>query len=172
MAEPFIGEIKMFAGNFAPKGWAFCNGQVLPLAQNQALFAILGTTYGGNGVNNFALPNLQASVPIHFGQGAGLPPFVLGQTGGEESHTLTSNEIPNHTHTVNAVSDPGNINVPTNALWATSVARVSQYGPTTDTTMSSAALGPGGSSLPHENRQPYLTVNFIIALVGIFPSRN
>jgi microcystin-dependent protein len=164
MATPYLAEIRIFSFNFAPKGWAFCNGQLLPINQNQALFALLGTTYGGNGIQTFALPNLQGNVPIHAGNG-----FVLGQTGGEFSHTLTTNEMPAHTHVPVGSSTPANLGVPTGNLWATGNAA---YNPTPNTTMNPAGILPVGSGQPHENRTPFLVLNFCIALQGIFPSQN
>jgi microcystin-dependent protein len=164
MATPYLAEIRIFSFNFAPKGWAFCNGQLLPINQNQALFALLGTTYGGNGIQTFALPNLQGNVPIHAGNG-----FVLGQTGGEFSHTLTTNEMPAHTHVPVGSSTPANLGVPTGNLWATGNAA---YNPTPNTNMNPAGILPVGSGQPHENRTPFLVLNFCIALQGIFPSQN
>ncbi len=162
--EPFVGEIRLFAITYPPKGWALCNGQLMSISQNAALFSILGTTYGGNGVNNFALPNLQGKVAVHTGNG-----IVLGQTGGSQSVTLTTNQI-NHTHqvstnaTANSVSAAGN--------FPASSPAGSLYGPTADTAMNAAILSPNGSSQPHNNLQPYLVVLYCIALSGIFPSRN
>jgi microcystin-dependent protein len=172
MAEPFLSEIRIFSFNFAPKGWAQCNGQLLPINQNQALFSLLGTTYGGNGQTNFALPDLRSRVPFHFNNG-----FVLGQVGGEENHTLSVSEIPNHGHTLtatnNALTGPANnatqLN-PVGNFWAnsgkavyTTAAANAQMGNGTVTTV-------GGQ--PHNNMSPFLTLNFCIALQGIFPSRN
>jgi microcystin-dependent protein len=173
MSEPFIGEVKIFAGTFAPRNYAFCNGQLLSIAQNQALFSILGTTYGGNGVQNFALPNLQNRTPIHFGQGPGLSDRQLGEVGGQAAVALATTQIPGHTHALRAADNatattgtPG----PAVALATTSGAKV--YRGATNLVPMGAALGSTGNAVPHENRQPYLGVNFIIALVGIFPSRN
>lgn len=172
MAEPFLSEIRIFSFNFAPKGWALCNGQLLPINQNQALFSLLGTTYGGNGQTNFALPNLQGRAPNHFGGS-----FVLGQAGGETAHTVTMNEMPLHTHLLNsnlAVVD-ANTNatqgVPTSNFWANNGKQ------TFCTSAPDAVMAPGavtnvGGSQPHTNMQPYLVLNFCIALQGIFPSRN
>lgn len=168
MAEPFIGEIRIFAGNFAPNGWALCNGQLLSLEQNTASFSILGTTYGGNGETNFALPNLQGRVPIHMGDG-----FVEGEIGGEAAHTLLVTEMPIHSHPANASTSKGNKAAPTGAVWAADAAGVTaeyQSG-APNTTMAPSAIANAGGSEPHNNLQPYLVVNFIIALVGIFPSR-
>lgn len=176
MSTPLIGEIKMFAGNFAPKGWALCNGQILAIAQNTALFSILGTTYGGNGTSTFALPDLRSRVPIHAGQGAGLSNYVLGEMTGLESVTLLINELPAHTHTVNAVASGGNQASPAGgslAIESTGTSLDYANSNTTPTSpMNAAMIGPTGSSLPHNNIQPVLCVNYIIALLGVFPSRN
>jgi microcystin-dependent protein len=173
MANPFLGEIRIFTGNFPPTGWAFCNGQLLPISQNTALFSLLGTMYGGNGTTTFALPNLQASVPLGQGQGPGLTPRTWGETGGESAVSLLASEMPAHTHTVNAVSEPGDGASPGNDLWAASVLRDRLYATGgTNATMSPAAIGVAGGSLPHNNMQPYLGLNFIIALQGVFPPRS
>ena len=162
--EPFLGEVRLFAFTYPPKGWALCNGQLMSISQNAALFSILGTTYGGNGTTNFALPNLQGKVAVHSGNG-----IVLGQTGGSQSVTLTTNQI-NHSHqvstnaTANSVSAAGN--------FPASSPAGSLYGPTADTAMNPAILSPNGGSQPHNNLQPYLVVLYCIALQGIFPSRN
>jgi microcystin-dependent protein len=171
MSEQFLGEIKLLSFVFPPKGWALCNGQLLPIAQNQALFSLLGTTYGGDGRVTFALPNLQGRVPVAAGQGPGLDNYTQGQTGGETAHTLSLNEWVNHSHTLNGTRADGNSPVPTGKLSAVGTEAYSQGGP--DTAMSPstiAASNPG--SQPHENRQPFLTLNFVIALQGIFPSRS
>ena len=173
MADPFMSEIRIFSFNFAPKGWAMCNGQLLPINQNQALFSLLGTTYGGNGQTNFALPDLRSRVPFHFDSSS----FVLGQVGGQEAHTLTVAEIPTHGHTLtpalNAVTG-GSANAtqtnPVGNFWANS-------GKTCYTTAApNSAMGAGTVSAtgaqPHNNMSPFLTLNFCIALQGIFPSRN
>jgi len=165
MSEPFISEIRIFGFNFAPKGWAFCNGQTLPINQNQALFSLLGTTYGGDGVTTFQLPNFQGRVPMHTGTG-----FTLGQTGGEQTHTLITNEMPGHTHVPQGSTDSGTTVIPTGSVLA---AASGLYGSATDlVSLSPQTLGVQGSGQPHDNMQPYLTLNFCIALVGIFPSRN
>ena len=165
MSEPFLSEIRIFSFSFAPKGWAFCDGQALPISQNQALFALLGTTYGGNGTTTFALPDLQGRVPVHVRSG-----FALGQKGGQETHTLNINEIPTHTHTVTAKKDSAAVSDPIGALWANSAK--SNFAATTNTTMNPASILPTGSTQPHNNLSPYLTLNFCIALQGIFPSQN
>ncbi len=169
MSTPFLGEIKLISWNFPPKGWAFCNGQLLAISQNQALFAILGTTYGGDGRVNFALPNLQGRVAIHMGAG-----HVLGEQGGEQTHTLLANELPTHTHTLMAsgatassASPAGNVQADTRGSDA-----IEQYQAHPDTAMSPAAVTPTGGGQPHENTQPYLTFNFVIALQGIFPTQS
>jgi len=171
--EPILGEIKMFAGNFAPTGWAFCQGQLLPIAQNTALFSLLGTTYGGNGTTTFALPDLRGRAPIGFGQGPGLSNKDLGQQFGTETVTLTTAQMPAHSHTVNAVTTEGNQNLPTNSLPANTKALDKEYSDAaSNTTMKSGMIGITGSSQPVNISQPSLGVNFIIALQGIFPSRN
>ena len=181
MSEPFLGEIKIISWNFPPKGWTFCNGQLLPINQNQALFAILGTTYGGNGQTNFGLPNLQGRVPFHVGNG-----IVLGELGGETAHTLNITELPAHQHSfvaanVQADTTSANGNTPSNAVMtAKGVAAttsgnvdVSIYGAAPpNQTMNPAMMLPTGGNQPHENMSPYLVLNFIIALQGIFPSQN
>lgn len=174
MSEPFLGEIKMFGGNFAPSGYALCNGQLLPISQNAALFSILGTTFGGNGTTTFALPNLQGRVPVHMGQGPGLSPYVLGEQTGVENVTLLYNNMPIHNHTVNAVTGGGNSASPTSNLPAVESTGTSlDYSNTAaNTTMNPAMIGNAGGNIPFSVIQPVLCVNFIIALVGIFPSRN
>ena len=171
--EVFLGEIRMFAGNFAPTGWAFCQGQLLPIAQNTALFSLLGTTYGGDGRTTFALPDLRGRVPVGFGQGPGLSYKDLGQQFGTETVTLTTAQMPAHSHTVNAVTSEGNQNLPTNSLPANTKALDKEYSDAaSNTTMKSGMIGITGSSQPVNISQPSLGVNFIIALQGIFPSRN
>lgn len=164
MSSPYLAEIRIFSFNFAPKGWAFCNGQVLPINQNEALFALLGTTYGGDGIVNFALPNLQTKVPMHQGEG-----FIIGQTGGEAAHTLNIEEIPAHTHIVTASSAPADKSVTSGTVWA---AAPGAYASTPGTPMSTAEISNVGNNQSHNNLQPYLTLNFSIALQGIFPSQN
>lgn len=177
MSEPFIGEIRMVGFNFAPRGWAFCNGQILSIAQNTALFSLLGTTYGGNGQTTFALPDLRGRIPMHWGQGAGLTPRVLGEVSGSENVTLLTTQIPAHTHLLNAssadadaLSPGGNFNAVTND--PSTLNSMNTYKSTANTQMNPGAVGATGGSQPHENMQPYLCVSFIIALEGIFPSRN
>jgi microcystin-dependent protein len=163
MATPFIGEVKMVGFNFPPKGWAFCNGQLLAIAQNTALFSILGTTYGGDGRTTFGLPNLQGRVPLHMGNG-----FTEGQVGGAGSVTLTSNQA-GHGHAVNATAT-ATTNTAAGNFPATSGSNI--YGASPDTTMNATIVGQAGGSQAHSNLQPYLVVNFVIALTGVFPSRN
>ena len=172
MSEPYLAEIRIFSFEFAPKGWAFCAGQILPINQNPALFSLLGTTYGGNGTTNFALPDLQSRVPMHQGNVQGNF-FVEGQIGGEEAHTLSVNEIPQHSHFVNVSSVPGNSNSPAGNFLAQS-SRFVLYSATlsTQTTLQPATVATAGDNQPHSNVQPYLALNFCIALQGIFPSRN
>lgn len=171
--DPFVAEIRIFGFNFAPKGWATCDGQILPLSQNTALFSLLGTTYGGNGKSNFALPNLQGSVPMHPGQGPGLSLHDLGESGGSDNVTLLQSEIPVHTHTAQAQANPGNVKNPSSAVTLARSAGGNAY--TSATTplapMSSQMIGVTGGDLPHNNLQPYLTLNFCIALQGVYPPR-
>jgi microcystin-dependent protein len=163
MAEPFLAELRLMSFNFAPKGWAQCNGQLLPIAQNQALFSLLGTTYGGNGQTNFQLPDLRGRAPLHMGGG-----FTLGERAGEEAHTLTQSEIPSHTHLIQASSQTGD--QPTPSI----LASVDNVYRTVDsvTTIHPETLAAVGGSQAHENRHPLLTLNWCIALIGIFPSQN
>ena len=174
MSEPFIGEIVMFAGNFAPRSWALCNGQILSIAQNTALFSLLGTTYGGNGQTTFALPNLQGRVPIHPGQGPGLSNYSLGESAGVEAVTLTSAEIAPHTHPLNCNTGSGNQTQPEGNLMAAESSAVTQIyiNQPPNQTMHPQSIGNNPGGQPHENRQPYLCINFIIAIEGIYPSRN
>lgn len=171
MADPFVAEIRIFAGNFAPKGWATCDGQFLNISQNTALFSLLGTTYGGNGQSNFALPNLQGRAPMHPGQGPGLSLRDLGEMGGEETVTLLQAEMPAHNHTLQAVNDVGDANDPTNNGMARSVGAAVYAAAGTPVAMAGSALTPTGSSFPHNNLQPNLTLLFIIALQGVYPPR-
>ncbi|MBS1799731.1 MAG: phage tail protein [Acidobacteria bacterium] len=179
MAEPFLGEIRMVGWNFAANGWALCNGQLLPINQNQALFSLLGTMYGGDGIRTFALPNLQGRVPIHQGNGAGLTPYTIGEAAGTETVTLLSTQMPSHNHLVGVSNQAGSVADPTNAILAQgnsgsgrSPVPVSDYVSTAATgTLAPTAVSAAGGNQPHSNIQPYLCVNFIIALQGIFPSR-
>jgi len=169
MSQPFIGEVRMFGFPFAPKGWAMCNGQLLSIQQNQALFAILGTTYGGNGVQTFQLPNLQGRVPVHRSSNGNV---VQGQVFGEETHTLIQSEVPMHSHLPVASSDAASIAGPVNNLLANSTANPYASTFASPVTLNAGTVQPVGGSQPHENRQPYAVVNICIALVGVFPSRN
>jgi microcystin-dependent protein len=173
MADPFVAEIRMFGFNFAPKGWAFCNGQLLPLSQNTALFSLLGTTYGGDGKSTFALPDLQGSAPMHPGQGQGLSQRFLGEQSGTPFVTLLISEIPLHTHNMQANAAPATLNAPDNgrAIARSSGGNVYKANQNPDSQMAFQGLAPAGGSLPHNNMQPYLTVNFCIALQGVFPAR-
>jgi microcystin-dependent protein len=174
MADPFVAEIRIFGFNFAPKGWAFCDGQLLPLSQNTALFSLLGTTYGGNGKSNFALPDLQGRAAMHPGQGPGLSLHDLGETGGSETVTLLQSEMPVHSHLVRAVgADPGDLQAPapTRALARSGAGFAYVSGPA-DAQMAFETLAPAGSSFPHNNMMPYLTLSFCIALQGVFPPRS
>jgi len=168
--DPFVAEIRIVGCNFAPKGWAQCNGQILPISQNTALFSLLGTTYGGNGTTNFALPNLQGATPMHAGQGPGLTLRDLGETGGEPSVTLLASEIPSHTHTLNGTTAAATTGAPAGLKVAAGPGIYAA--PNADTgAMAAQALAPSGGSQPHNNRQPYLGLMFIIALQGVFPPR-
>ena len=174
--EGFIGEIKMFGGNFAPRGWALCDGQLLSISQNSALFSILGTTYGGDGRTNFALPDLRGRVPIHAGTGPGLSPKHLGQKGGTETVVLALVQMPAHNHTVQLKADSmvATSHRPQDGLPARNAAGTPQYGENANSTLNNTAvsIGNAGGGQAHPNMQPYGTVNYIICLVGIFPSRN
>lgn len=174
MSECFVGEIRMFGGNYAPVQWAMCEGQFLPISQNDALFSLLGTIYGGDGVNTFALPDLRGRVPIHMGQGPGLSTRVIGQSFGSENVTLTGQNLPNHTHALNAASGDGTSNNPAgNILGAgTNTVQVYNSAVTAPVSMNGAAVGTTGGSQAHSNLMPTQCVNFIIALYGIYPSRN
>ena len=181
MAQPFIGEIKMSGGNFAPASYAMCNGQILFISQNTALFSLLGTTFGGNGQTTFALPNLQSRAPLGVGQGPGLGLYGLGQQGGTSTVMLGGNELPLHTHTPAALSaspNPAPVLTPAGNVWAVAGARRAVTNlyktPPAGTTanMNPAAVGAAGGGGPHNNMQPYLAINFIIALQGVFPARN
>jgi microcystin-dependent protein len=171
MGTPYLGEIRIVSFNFPPKGWALCNGQTMQISQNQALFSLLGTTYGGNGIQTFNLPNLQGRVPFHFGNG-----FGLGQTGGEVTHTLLPTEMPLHTHLTNVNSTSadqgGPLNTATNAENYWGNGNQPAYAASPNSIMNSTAIASIGGGQPHENRSPYLVLTFVIALQGIFPSQN
>jgi microcystin-dependent protein len=172
MADPFVAEIRIFPFNFAPKGWAWCDGQLLPLSQNTALFSLLGTTYGGDGKSNFALPDMQGNVPVHAGQGPGLSLYDLGQMGGSETVTLLQSEMPAHNHNVSGSGADGNTGSPAGQKVAQGVG-VNMYATTLApaTQLNFQALAPAGGDQPHNNMMPYLTLYFNIALQGVFPPR-
>ncbi len=170
MSTPYIGEIRIFSFAFAPRGWALCNGQLLAINQNQALFSILGTFYGGNGIQNFALPNLQGRVPRHWGQGAGLSSVVLGESAGTENVTLQASQVPGHTHPVQISTSAATQVSPHNGVWANSGDL--SYAASATGSMASAAISTVGSGQPHSTLPPLLVLSFCIALNGIFPTRN
>jgi len=165
MAQPYVGEIRMFAGNFAPAGWMFCEGQLLPISEYETLFNLIGTTYGGDGQSTFALPDLRGRLPLHFGNG-----FTLAETGGVETVTLTVPQIPAHSHPLLASSSPGTANTPVLNVTAESATINTYIQDVTNSNMNAAAVTSIGGSQPHDNFQPYLCVDFIISLFGIFPS--
>jgi microcystin-dependent protein len=173
MADPFVAEIRIFPFNFAPRGWAWCDGQLLPLSQNTALFSLLGTTYGGDGKSNFALPDLQGRAPMHPGQGPGLSLHDLGETGGSETVSLLESEIPAHSHALSTSISDGNVGVPTNQQLATGigVGLFAAANAGSIVQMAPESLAPAGGDQPHNNLQPYLTFYFCIALQGVFPPR-
>ncbi|WP_255512707.1 phage tail protein [Flavobacterium sp. GT3R68] len=171
--DAYLGEIRMFAGNYAPAGWATCDGQLLPIAQNTALFSLLGTMYGGDGQTTFALPDLRGRVPVHSGTGPGLSNYQQGQAGGSEANTITVSQMPAHNHTILAVTADGNQNVATNNLPANTKALDKEYSSANpDTTMNPGMVGNTGGNQPVNNIQPYLAVTYIIALQGIYPPHN
>ncbi|MFZ7088822.1 phage tail protein [Curtobacterium sp. RRHDQ10] len=176
MSDPFVAEIRMFTGSFAPRGWATCNGQLMPISQNTALFSLLGTTYGGDGRSTFALPNLMGASPMQSGQGPSLSQRDLGESGGAPSVSLLPSQIPSHTHTVAAASAAGTQNTPTGAVLgqASFGRRVDRLYATSagSTTLNPGAVAVAGGSVPHDNLPPYLTLTFIIALQGVFPPRS
>jgi microcystin-dependent protein len=167
MSQPFIGEIRMFGGNFAPAGWAFCEGQLVPISENDALFTLIGTTYGGDGQETFALPDLRGRLPIHQGNS-----FTLGQQGGVESVTLTTQQIPIHTHNMLASADPATVPNPQNNVLAATATATPYFNITPATPLNAQAITPTGGSQPHDNFQPYLCIDFIISLFGIFPPQS
>ncbi|MEW9701821.1 phage tail protein [Paenibacillus sp. SI8] len=174
---PFVGEICIFPFNFTPKGWAICNGQLLPISQNTALFSLLGTTYGGDGKSTFALPDLQGMVPLHAGQGQGLSQYDLGQTGGSENVTLVSNEMPSHSHPLLYGTSGGTQESPVGQIWKDTGGRRAGMAYTTSPSskpvvMGAGAIVPTGGNQPHNNMQPYLAFNFCIAMQGVFPPRS
>ena len=170
--DPFVAEIRIFPFNFAPKGWAFCDGQILPISQNTALFSLLGTTYGGDGKSNFALPNMQGNSPMHPGQGPGLSLHDLGEMGGSDTVSLLESEMPSHSHTMQVSSQLATANAPAGQLYAMGDG-INLYGSAANnlTMMSGQSLAPAGGDQPHNNLQPYLTLNFCIALQGVYPPR-
>lgn len=167
MSQPYVGEIRMFAGNFAPVGWAFCNGALLPISENETLFNLIGTTYGGDGQNTFALPDLQSRVPIHVGPG-----FALGQAAGAESVTLTVSQIPAHSHVPLCKNALGSSDTPAGNFWAGATGATNYDDGAPSALMASAAIGSDGGSQPHDNMIPFLVINFIISLFGVFPSQS
>ena len=173
MANPFVAEIRIFGFGFAPKGWAFCNGQILPISQNTALFSLLGTTYGGNGQSTFALPNLQDSAPMHPGQGPGLSLHDLGEQAGVPFVTLLESELPDHSHSLNANTTTATKSLPTGNSFARGASMTPYLAPAGAPTVSMAfqTISPAGGSLPHNNMMPFLTLSFCIALQGVFPPR-
>ena len=174
MSSPYVGEIRMFAGNFAPAGWMFCDGQLLPISENETLFNLIGTTYGGDGQETFALPNLQSRIPLHMGQGSGLSNYQLAESGGTESVTLTVNQIPSHSHPAACNNGAGaSSSNPNAATWSKADTANYLNGARTGFMGTSAIMTtPDGGSQPHDNMQPFLCVNFIISLFGIFPTQN
>ena len=173
MSDPYIGEIRMFAGNFAPLGWAFCDGQLMPISENDALFTLIGTTYGGDGQETFALPNLQSRIPIHQGQGPGLSGRILAETGGVEEVTLTTQQLPVHNHALLVSTASGTGTSPANSVLA-SGSNVSIYRPDVipNQPMNAQSLSPIGGSQPHDNMHPFICINYIISLFGLFPQQN
>jgi microcystin-dependent protein len=169
--DPFVAEIRIFPFNFPPTGWAWCDGQILPISQNTALFSLLGTTYGGDGRTTFALPDLEGRAPMHPGQGPGLSLHDLGETGGAETVSLLTSETPSHNHIVTAAQGDANAQAPGGELLATGVGGIVAYGPGNTVMLSDQALAPAGGDQPHNNMQPYLTFYFCIAMQGVFPPR-
>jgi microcystin-dependent protein len=171
-AEPYIGQIMPFAGTFAPSGWALCDGSLLPISQYDALFSLIGTTYGGDGQTTFALPDLRSRVPIHQGQGPGLSNYVLGENGGAEAVTLLTTQMPMHTHPAMGNSDAGTSADPTGGVWASGPTSTYIAGASADTNMNPTAISGSGGGQPHDNMLPFLALNFCIALEGIYPSQS
>jgi microcystin-dependent protein len=178
MSQPFVGQVCSFGFNFAPIDWMQCNGQLLPISQYQVLYTLIGTAFGGDGINTFQLPNLQGRVPVNQGQGPGLSNYVMGQPSGTENITLTTAGIPSHTHSVATSNTPGTTNVPSSGVFLSdegpgtpAVTTYTPGAPATQVALAGSAISPSGSSQPHENRQPFLAVNFCISMFGIFPSQ-
>jgi microcystin-dependent protein len=174
MAQPYIGEIRLFGGTFAPYGWSFCNGASLPISQNDALYNLIGTTYGGDGVQTFQLPNMQSRVPVHQGQGAGTSNYVLGQLGGAETVTLNANQLPSHTHVAMGSAGASQTNPAGNSWGNNSGTLPKSFAPGTsaNNTMNAGSMGMTGGGQPHDNLLPFLVVSFIIALQGVYPTQN
>lgn len=168
---PYVGEIRMFAGNFAPNGWMFCEGQTLPISENEVLFQLIGTTYGGDGEETFNLPNLASRVPIHMGTGPDGTTYQIGEMAGTEQETLTVQQIPSHTHPFTASTAVANSGLVANQVIAQSTQRAVYFEATTTSSLAPSSIGPVGGSQPHENTQPFLCINFIISLFGVFPSQ-
>ena len=171
MPEPYVGEIRMFAGNFAPNGWMLCQGQTLPISENETLFNLIGTTYGGDGQETFNLPNLASRVPVHMGTSPSGITYQIGEMAGTEQETLTAQQIPNHTHPLVAATGPGTQNSPANNVITSSPSVTLFVQDVLDTNLNANAVTPAGGSQPHENTQPFLCINFIISLFGVFPSQ-
>jgi microcystin-dependent protein len=172
MSQPYIGEIRLVGFNFAPQGWAFCNGQLMAISENDALFNLIGTTYGGDGQNTFALPNLQSRVIVHQGQGPGLSNHIIGENAGVESVTVTTPQLPIHNHAANCSSSAGSQSSPVGNIWSADAAGLTaEYSNNQNGHMNAAAIGQSGGNQPHENRMPFLAMNYIISLFGVFPSQ-
>ena len=171
MAQPYVGEIRMFAGNFAPAGWMFCEGATLPIAENEVLFQLIGTTYGGDGESTFNLPNLASRVPMHMGTGPDGTTYQIGEMAGTEQETLTVQKIPNHSHALTASTDVGSLQPPAGGVLAQSTVAAMYIADSPDGALAANSVGPQGGSQPHENTQPFLCLNFIISLFGVFPSQ-
>ena len=171
MAQPYVGEIRMFAGNFAPAGWMFCEGQLLPISEYETLFNLIGTTYGGDGQSTFALPDLRGRVPLHMGQGPGLSNYIIGQNGGTEAVTLTTLQLPQHSHAAMAQSQTGGQTSPAGGVWAAST--LSQYSTNAaDANMNPASIQPNGGNQPHDNMLPFQCISFVISLSGVYPPQS
>jgi microcystin-dependent protein len=173
MSSPFIGEIRIFAGSFAPAGWATCDGQLMPISENDALFTLIGTTYGGDGQSTFGLPNLSARVPVHQGQGPGITQnYVIGEAGGVDNVTLTTQQMPSHNHQLVCSTSIATLQTPQNAVLAQSTLAKMYFADATDSNLAPATIGMTGGSQPHDNMQPYLALTYIISLFGIFPTQS